>query len=675
LPKSSVAAAVFGCGIFCLSLALSDRASAQDSTVVRLPPVRVEASRGSLTSDQAAAAISILTRTDTQRRTEPALSLESILTEMPGVWVADRTHLALGERLIVRGLGSRAAFGVRSVAVLLDGVLLTMPDGQAVLDPVEPAVVSRVELIRGPASRFWGNAAGGVMSIQSGALPTDGIKYRVRALGGAFGTKQALAEVSMAGRRHQSTGYLSYLDRVGYRSYASGRIARAGLRSRIPLSSGAVLSLTFNMSDLNTDSPGSLTRDQWDEDPSDADSRYIDTDSGKRATQTQASIGLTSSFAGGLLSTSLFGVKRSLDNPLPFAWIGVERIATGGRLDWRYGSEEFSLGLAADWRLQVDDRINTENAGGERGQNLRLDQKESIGGLGGSLVGEYRLNRSFAVSGGVRIDRLSVDMDDHLLSNGDQSGRESFVATSPSAGVTFTAGRTLLFASFSTAFEIPTTTELVNRPDGLGGFNPGLDPQRISGIELGLRHGGSRGRLDLAAYRQQLTNFLSPFQQENGDGRTFYRNVGMVDYSGIEVAWTWLLNASLSLDGTASFHRYEFASGDREGRTEPGVPERFGSVRLTAARGHIAASTRVRAAGKQFADDANASTVAGFVVVDVRLAGKDLTSRRLSAAPFLELTNVLDETFVASIVVNARGGRYYEGTPGRALTIGLDLRF
>ncbi|HAC04734.1 MAG TPA: hypothetical protein DCF71_02570, partial [Gemmatimonadetes bacterium] len=44
-----------------------------------------------------------------------------------------------------------------------------------------------------------------------------------------------------------------------------------------------------------------------------------------------------------------------------------------------------------------------------------------------------------------------------------------------------------LFASASTVFETPTTSELGNQPNAAGGFNPSLDPMRGESFELGIR--------------------------------------------------------------------------------------------------------------------------------------------------------------------------------------------
>ena len=59
---------------------------------------------------------------------QPGISLHSVLLGIPGLTLNDRGHYALGERLLVRGMGWRSAFGVRGVHVLLDGIPLTLPD-------------------------------------------------------------------------------------------------------------------------------------------------------------------------------------------------------------------------------------------------------------------------------------------------------------------------------------------------------------------------------------------------------------------------------------------------------------------------------------------------------------------------------------------------------------------
>ena len=80
------------------------------------------------------AARSLYIRQHSTIASEPGLSLQRVLRGLPGLQISERGHFALGERILVRGMGYRAAFGVRGLQAFLDGIPLTMPDGQSMLD-------------------------------------------------------------------------------------------------------------------------------------------------------------------------------------------------------------------------------------------------------------------------------------------------------------------------------------------------------------------------------------------------------------------------------------------------------------------------------------------------------------------------------------------------------------
>ena len=128
--------------------ALSAQAQSSDTLEVSLPEIEIHATRAFET--EASAARSVFVKERSAMALEPGLALQRTLRGLPGVLINDRGHYALGERLLIRGMGYRAAFGVRGAQVLLDGIPLTLPDGQTMLDVADPAFIRRAEILRGP---------------------------------------------------------------------------------------------------------------------------------------------------------------------------------------------------------------------------------------------------------------------------------------------------------------------------------------------------------------------------------------------------------------------------------------------------------------------------------------------------------------------------------------------
>ena len=126
---------------------------------------------------------------------EQLLTLDSLLGPVPGALSQSRYNLAQGMRLSIRGFGSRSSFGVRGVRVLVDGVPLTMPDGQTEMDGLDTSLVERIEVIRGPSSTIYGNAAGGVLAIQT-RQPGNTPFTQVEVTGGELGYRRMRAETS-----------------------------------------------------------------------------------------------------------------------------------------------------------------------------------------------------------------------------------------------------------------------------------------------------------------------------------------------------------------------------------------------------------------------------------------------------------------------------------------------
>ncbi len=328
--------------------------------------------------------------------------------------------------------------------------------------------------------------------------------------------------------------------------------------------------------------------------------------------------------------------------------------------------------------LQRDDRRNWENDAGEKGA-LSLDQLERVRGTGAFLQARLDLSPRIAASAGIRFDRFRFEVRDRFLVDAtDDSGSRAMQAVSPSAGLVFTTGgRVELFASASTFFETPTTTELANRPDGAGGFNASLDPTRGWTWEGGARaHVGDAWSTEIALFRTSLEEELVPFEVPTDPGRTFFRNSGTSHHRGWEMTvegrptpglWTRL--AYTRVDGR--FDEYVVDGADFRGNRIPGLAPFRVDGRMALVRAAGFAEVRVLYQDAMPVDDANTAEAAGHAVADIRVGLDGLAAGGLSLSPFASVSNVLDRTYDASVVVNAFGGRYYEPGPGRSFQLGL----
>ena len=76
------------------------------------------------------------------------LSLQEYLRAVPGLFSLNANNYAQDLRLSIRGFGSRAAFGIRGVKIIVDGIPETTPDGQGQVDNLPLALLSRLEVLR-----------------------------------------------------------------------------------------------------------------------------------------------------------------------------------------------------------------------------------------------------------------------------------------------------------------------------------------------------------------------------------------------------------------------------------------------------------------------------------------------------------------------------------------------
>ncbi len=668
--------------------------TARDSAAARLAPVAVSATRTDLALDRVPNAVAEVGRAGLTRG-RATLGLDESLALVPGVLAVNRYNFSLDERISIRGFGARSAFAVRGITVLLDGIPQTLPDGQGQLTNVELGEADRVEVLRGSSSALFGNAAGGVISIWSDPVPPDRATEtaRITAGGAGVGLDRGYTKWLSTTRWRVGEGVAQLTaSRVAYtgeRQHGTADLRNLNAHVALPLSSDWTLTALVDAGDdPRADNPGALTAAELAANPDSAGAAYIADAAGKSVTQLQSGVSLRGAFAdGGTASLTLFGLTRALENPLTYAYIRLRRRAYGVRGSYERPfavgvPQTVTAGLDAQW--QRDDRVNFGNDAGQPTAVRSLDQLEHVSSVGPFVQDALDLAPRTTLTLGARYDRIRFAAHDRLVTatNPDDSGDRLMHAVSGSAGIAVRPGAgTTVYANVGTSFETPTTTELANRPDTAGGFNPSLQPQTATNYEVGARgSAGSRLSWSVAVYDAEVRGELIAFEEPSSPGRSFYRNAGRSRHRGLEVGARVvpLPGTAISVNWTQSdfrYTRYVVDGRDLAGRRLPGVPPGWLDVLLHAAP-HAAgggwADVEVQHAAATLVNDTLTTRAAAYTAVALRL-GWDGTVGGTPVRPFVAVNNLFDRRYVSSVVINATGGRYYEPAPGRNLSLGLSL--
>ena len=672
-------------------------ARAQDSTTTsttRLPEVEVRATRETARSplDLPYAITSVWP--DSARPGMRHLSLDEMLTFLPGVTVANRNNPAQDPRVSIRGFGSRSAFGVRGVRILRDGMPLTLPDGQTPVDYMDLESVGRVEVIRGSAAALYGNGAGGVIDVRSAPPSSDPLAVQLRGLSGSDGLRRWVGALGGSAGRLGYQGNVAHTESDGYRDYATQR-ATTGF-GRATLRAGAT---TFGATAIVYDSPyaedpGALTATQLDTNARMADPLWVLRRVRKSARQNQVGLSATRTAGGGDVSANVYGGTRSLFNARPTFVIDLDRTSYGGSVRGtrpvRVGGLTHRLSAGVDAQHQADDRRNDANCNGvatptancatpgvERGARL-LDQTERVTSVGPFARDEVDVGDRYRLTVGARGDWVRFGVRDHLVSgtNPDDSGDRTLHRVSPMVGAVARLGRFhAAYANVASAFETPTASELTTKPDGSGGINSDLKPQFATTYELGVKgFAAPRVRYDVATFYTRVQDELIQYDVPSVPGRSYYRNAGRTDRRGAELG-LGAFAGPLEVSGAYSYSRFRFAryvvgTSDFAGRTVPGIPAHQGQLGLTLHHRAAYATAEMLAASSAPVDDANAHRIAGYAVVNVR-AGAVAAFGKPWLSPVVGVYNLLDRSYAGSAVVNAAGGKYYEPAPRRSLFVGL----
>ncbi|MGR9073450.1 MAG: TonB-dependent receptor family protein [Gammaproteobacteria bacterium] len=612
-------------------------------------------------------------------------NIADVLQLSPGVFAQSRFG-GSETRLSIRGSGITQTFGIRGVRFLRDGLPVTNASGFTNPELIEPNIARYVSVYRGAnALEYGASTLGGAVNFVSRTgrnseglnvnlmTDTEHNYYRpqVRA-GGLLGDNMDYF-ISMSG-----------LFNDGFREQSHEEVKRGYGNFAIRHNDRQETRFHFYAADNRLELPGSLTRKQLFDDPSQTSGGPFDW------AAHNASRNIVT-YRGDIHHTLLLGdddrldigtwyENRDLDHPLPFVIIASESNEAGASLRyednhrlWGYDNRVVTGGLWA-WGDSDGKNYNTLFGGGEAvKQSLRSNTRDESFTLEWFAEDQFSLTSDLnLVLGGQVVHAKRREDENCIVINAnctaDTSNSKSYTGFSPKLGFVWQAlDNVQIFGNASRNYEPPTTIEFAAGVDaGVGK----LDAQESTVLEIGTRGGYGWLNWDLAFYHAWLQDEILMRENPDSPGTGLAQNGDHTKHMGLEVG----VNAAvplgffgedeLSIRTNYTYNRFTFDDDeDFDNNKLPAIPVNIAQVEILYRHpAGFYAGPNIQYADNYFVDYANTQKADAYTIYGFR-AGYTFAERY---SVFFEARNLEDRKWISNtgVDLNSKGGDPRQFNPG-----------
>ncbi len=544
-----------------LILPLTARAeeTLKDSTIHE---VVVTATRNETLASRVAATVSVVDEETLTEHFRPSV-LPTLVEQVPGLFSTSRTVLGYGVstgaagNMKIRGVGSGA-----QLLVLIDG----QPQyaglmGHPIPDAYQTLMAERVEVVRGPASVYYGsNAMAGVVNIVTPQMKSDGQQTHFQLGAGSYGTLQGQVSNRQRHGRFSSTAGINYQRTDGHRPNSRFSQEGAFLKLGYDLSAHWALSADANLTRFQASNPGAV------------DAPLIDNDSKIFRGLASASLSNHYSRTSGTIRGFYDWGHHNIDDgyspgasPRTSHYLHNDHIAglTAYQSLSLFEGNRLTVGL--DWQHFGGHAWNRDNATHARAELVDTTQNE-VG-----VYADFRQDITpwLSLDAGVRYDWHS------------QAGSEWV----PQGGLIFhPTRRDDLKAMVSKGFRNPIIRELYMFPP----HNPDLEPERMMNYELSYTHRfEGRGHVGANLFYIDGDNLINTIMQPTG--RPMNINTGSFTNYGFEVEGAYRFNRHWTANANFSFlHMKKPIAGAPEEKLYVGATYECGPFQIVAGLQNIA---------------------------------------------------------------------------------------
>jgi iron complex outermembrane receptor protein len=663
-------------------------------------PVVVTATRVEQNSFDLPVAIDVVEKKDIQDG-QLQMTLSESLIRVPGVTAQNRNNQAQDPQISTRGFGSRSAFGVRGVRVYVDGIPLTMPDGQGQPGVVDLSAIKSIEVMRGPFSALYGNSSGGVIQLLTEDAPKIP-EIGATVMFGSYDTKRQIIEAAGIADGVEYMLNASNFETEGYRAHNSGQKQQATAKFKFNITEDTKLTTLVNWFDQKAQDPLGLTREVAFSNPKSAGVGAVESNTRVYRSHAQVGFNLEHSFSkNNAINLMTYVGNReneqylSLPSSPPVNANGraseISRDFWGADVRWDNKGNvlnrpyNFSLGLTYGKSDDTRMDINADN-GVKRvlGTPFSLNREE--GNISTNFdqyaQGKLSLLDNLDLHAGARHTKVKLEVKDALITgtNPDNSGNVEYQKTTPVMGAVWKVTPTFnLYANYGKGFETPTFIEAAyNSTVSSATPNLNLKPSESRNYELGAKAFlGNNTQANLTLYKVTTDDEL--VVQGSSGGRTVYTNANKTKRSGVEFSINSELANNISLYAAYTLLNAKFDSdfgAIASGNKIPGTykTQLYGEVAWKYDPLGFSAAFEGRHNSKAYVNDTNTDVAPSYTIFNLR-AGFTQKLANWRFSEYLRIENMFDKEYIGSVRINDTNSRFFETATDRNFLLGISANY
>ena len=617
-----------------------------------------------------------------------AVNIASSLSTVPGLVMQEGTFGTV--KLTLRGIGSRYPYGTKKIKLFFGDIPMYSAEGETTFDDVNPEYLSRIEVLRGPASGIHGASLGGTIILYPRRAEFNLEEVKLNSSIGSYGYFKNGVGYSIGTKKNDLLISLSAIQSEGYRENSKYSRTSFFVNQNHIFSQKLSGNLIISGSKIRALIPSSIDSATLVNNPQKASSNWLNTKGYEHPDRIFAGYSLSYQTPREWeFSTSVFLNSRNTEENRPFNYLDESGFAYGGRILSQHTKKQGSIifHFLAGTNLFFENVRGSlsENIGGKGVKGvLQQKGKESIYQTDLFTQLEVKINR-ITFTGGINFNLSGFQNIDQFTSDTlNQSGHYNFrPIVAPRLSLSWNPLNNIyLYTSVNKGFSIPSLSETLSP---LGLINRDIKPEKAWSFEGGFRASllNHTTFIDLTFYYMRVTDLIVP--KRVAEDVYVGMNAGSSLHRGIEMAvQQWIIGHRTSetdshfalianlnyANNRFNFQNFTENNVDYSGNKLPGMPDQnfSGSLDLKTPGGFYA-QFELNTSGKIPLNDLNSQYSNAWLIMNLKAGCIFEIFKKLKIDATLKINNLTDEKYASMVVVNAPGSAskppryFYPGLP------------